>query len=160
MYTVLASRRARYDFVVVEKHLCLICALYWILQQGSQSDCSPLLSTGQAIGSIAPWIDPTFQKIWMCSMPNEFSRTAVIWTYLYFNRSELKITEAKCLIILTGNEMVSHSSQTHWTFAFKQERNGLSVSGEFNLLSLKILSDSKSQKRTPFEILSVGTLNF
>lgn len=118
MYTVLASRRARFDFVVVEKHLCLICALYWILQQGSQSDYGPLLSTGQAIGSIAQRIDPTFQKIWMCSMPNEFSRTAVIWTYLYFNRSELKITEAKCLIILTGNEMVSRSSQTHWTFAF------------------------------------------
>lgn len=36
-------------------------------------------------------------------MPNEFSRTAVIWTYLYFNRSEMKITEAKCLIISTGN---------------------------------------------------------
>lgn len=103
MYTVLASRRARYDFVVVEKHLCLICALYWILQQGSQSDCGPLQSTGEAIGSIAQQIDPTFQKIWMCSMPNEFSRTAVIWTYLYFNRSELKITEAKCLIVLTGN---------------------------------------------------------
>ncbi len=39
----------------------------------------------------------------MCSVPNEFSRSAVIWTYLYINRSELKITEAKCLIISTGD---------------------------------------------------------
>ncbi len=60
MYTVLASRWAPYDFVVVEKHLCLICALYWILQQGSQSDCGPLQSTAEAIGSIAQRIDPTF----------------------------------------------------------------------------------------------------
>lgn len=36
MYTVLASRRARYNFVVLEKHLRLICAPYRILQQCAQ----------------------------------------------------------------------------------------------------------------------------
>lgn len=62
------------------------------------SRAPPRLSAQSHSGLIQP-----FQKIWMCSVPNEFSRSAIIWTYLYFNHSEMKITEAKCLIILTGN---------------------------------------------------------
>lgn len=97
------------------------------------------------IGSSARRIDPTFQKIWMCSMANEFSTTTVIWTYLCFNLSELKTSGAIMF------DYIDRFLSKAWDIWFVAGEKWILVliSGEQNHFPLNILT---CLEKTPGEL--------